>query len=74
MSVRKSKDIQQVDTTTAAIRTHAKTLEPYLNENYGMTIEEAVRVLENIPAALLSWIYYLSPSLRPDEPSTDSKQ
>lgn len=70
-SLQKSRDDSHMEETVLAIKEHANSIEPYLDERFGMTIREAVEELQKMSAAFIGVIYYLSPSLRP--PDDDPK-
>jgi hypothetical protein len=71
-SLQKSRDDSQMEATVMAINLHAKSIEPYLDEQFGMDVREAVEALHKVRAAFIGAIFFLSPSLRPsdDDPSS----
>ena len=73
-SILKSRDDSHLDETVTTIQTHAESMEPYLDEHFGMNVTEAVAVLQKTSAAFIGVIYYLSPSLKPDNSSGSGKQ
>lgn len=67
-SLYKSRDDNQMDTVVRSIKEHAESIEPFIDEHYGMTVVEAVIKLAELRAGLIDVVYFFSPTLRPGSP------
>lgn len=66
-SLQKSRDDSQMETMVETIQIHAKNVEPFIDECFGMTVQEAVEQLHKMRASFIGAIYFFSPSLRPSD-------
>jgi hypothetical protein len=60
-SIQKSKDDDKIDAVVTQIRLHAKRMEPYLGERFGLSLTEAITRLQELGAGFVGLIYDMSP-------------
>ena len=62
-TVQKNRDESQLEVSISAITSHADQIEPYIDRQFGMDIQEAVKALRRLKAEALTLIYLLAPHL-----------
>jgi hypothetical protein len=66
--IRAKREGERLSELASALADHGKSVEIYIDGQFGVSIDDAIEELTRAKSALIKWVYYLTPSIQDDSP------